>query len=207
MESDNIECISVSDGMVDDDEVAPVPHPFLKPHGDGSGTVIGCAGGFPAPVISPVTRVHQLLECPVCTNSMYPPIHQCHNGHTLCSACKSRVHNRCPTCRQELGDIRCLALEKVAESLDLPCRYFSLGCPESFPYYSKLKHEAQCDFRPYNCPDAGSECSVVRDIPFLVAHLREEHQVFHCRFMGDENEAMHYGCKETYVRRHPSEQS
>ncbi|CAD5188432.1 unnamed protein product [Musa acuminata subsp. malaccensis] len=22
---------------------------------------------------------------------------QCHNGHTLCSACKSRVHNRCPT--------------------------------------------------------------------------------------------------------------
>uniref|UniRef100_A0A804JVS0 E3 ubiquitin-protein ligase Sina-like RING finger domain-containing protein n=1 Tax=Musa acuminata subsp. malaccensis TaxID=214687 RepID=A0A804JVS0_MUSAM len=21
----------------------------------------------------------------------------CHNGHTLCSACKSRVHNRCPT--------------------------------------------------------------------------------------------------------------
>ncbi|CAL9195877.1 unnamed protein product [Musa hybrid cultivar] len=76
MESDNIECISVSDGMVDDDEVAHVPHPFSKPHGDGNGTVIGCAGGFPVPVISPVTRVHQLLECPVCTNSMYPPIHQ-----------------------------------------------------------------------------------------------------------------------------------
>uniref|UniRef100_A0A494GAA7 RING-type domain-containing protein n=2 Tax=Pentapetalae TaxID=1437201 RepID=A0A494GAA7_SOLLC len=55
------------------------------------------------------TSVHDLLECPVCTNSMYPPIHQCHNGHTLCSTCKTRVHNRCPTCRQELGDIRCLA--------------------------------------------------------------------------------------------------
>ncbi|KAJ1429481.1 putative E3 ubiquitin-protein ligase [Sesbania bispinosa] len=22
------------------------------------------------------TSVHELLECPVCTNSMYPPIHQ-----------------------------------------------------------------------------------------------------------------------------------
>ena len=102
---------------------------------------------------------------------------QCHNGHTLCSTCKSRVHNRCPTCRQELGDIRCLALEKVAESLELPCRYLSLGCPEIFPYYSKLKHEAQCNFRPYNCPYAGSECSVVGDIPFLVAHLRDDHKV------------------------------
>ncbi|URE19365.1 hypothetical protein MUK42_37643 [Musa troglodytarum] len=44
--------------MVDDDEVAHVSHPFLKPHGDGGGTVIGCAGGLAAPVISPVTRVH-----------------------------------------------------------------------------------------------------------------------------------------------------
>ncbi|CAL9211674.1 unnamed protein product [Musa hybrid cultivar] len=70
MESDNIECISVSDGMVDDDEVAHVPHPFLKPHGDGSGTIIGCAGGFPAPVISPVTKVHQLLVAGV------PRLHQ-----------------------------------------------------------------------------------------------------------------------------------
>eukprot|EP00249_Psilotum_nudum_P025685 c30466_g1_i1 orf=1-270(-) len=45
------------------------------------------------------SSVHELLECPVCTNSMYPPIHQCPNGHTLCSDCKARVHNRCPTCR------------------------------------------------------------------------------------------------------------
>ena len=29
---------------------------------------------------------------------------QCHNGHTLCSTCKTRVQNQCPTCRKELGD-------------------------------------------------------------------------------------------------------
>ncbi|KAG2701457.1 hypothetical protein I3760_06G045500 [Carya illinoinensis] len=127
---------------------------------------------------------------------MYPPIHQCHNGHTLCSTCKTRVHNRCPTCRQELGDIRCLALEKVAESLELPCKYYSLGCPEIFPYYSKLKHEAMCNFRPYNCPYAGSECSVVGDIPFLVAHLRDDHKV-----------DMHTGCtfNHRYVKSNPRE--
>lgn len=121
---------------------------------------------------------------------------QCHNGHTLCSTCKTRVHNRCPTCRQELGDIRCLALEKVAESLELPCKFYSLGCPEIFPYYSKLKHEAQCNFRPYNCPYAGSECSVVGDIPFLVAHLRDDHKV-----------DMHTGCtfNHRYVKSNPRE--
>lgn len=102
---------------------------------------------------------------------------QCPNGHTICSTCKARVQNRCPTCRQELGDIRCLALEKVAESLELPCKYSTLGCPEIFPYYSKIKHEAKCKLRPYNCPYAGSECSIDGNIPSLVSHLRDDHKV------------------------------
>lgn len=102
---------------------------------------------------------------------------QCPNGHTLCSTCKARVQNRCPTCRQELGDIRCLALEKVAESLELPCKYSALGCLEILPYYSKLKHEGVCKLRPYNCPYAGSECSTVGNIPSLVSHLRDDHKV------------------------------
>ncbi|CAN6444743.1 unnamed protein product [Victoria cruziana] len=173
---DNIECISSSDGIDEEERL------FSKP--------------LVSSAIPPATSVHELLECPVCTNSMYPPIHQCHNGHTLCSTCKTRVHNRCPTCRQELGDIRCLALEKVAESLELPCKYYTHGCPEIFPYYSKLKHEAQCNFRPYSCPYAGSECSVVGDIPFLVAHLRDDHKV-----------DMHTGCtfNHRYVKSNPRE--
>ncbi|KAI3926919.1 hypothetical protein MKX01_032834 [Papaver californicum] len=146
-------------------------------------------------------------------SSMYPPIHQCPNGHTLCSNCKARVHNCCPTCRYELGNIRCLALEKVAESLELPCRHQALGCHDIFPYYSKLKHEQHCRYRPYNCPYAGSECSVTGDIPILVGHLKDDHKVFNCfgrqfclhfeafqmgmapvymaflRFMGDEDDA------------------
>ncbi|KAF3636177.1 E3 ubiquitin-protein ligase SINAT2 [Capsicum annuum] len=123
------------------------------------------------------SSVRELLECPVCLNAMYPPIHQCSNGHTLCSSCKPRVHNRCPTCRHELGNIRCLALEKVAASLELPCKYQSFGCIGIIPYYSKLKHESQCSFRPYNCPYAGSECTVIGDIPYLVAHLKDDHKV------------------------------
>ncbi|CAN7014780.1 unnamed protein product [Brassica rapa subsp. trilocularis] len=60
-------------------------------------------------IVGPAANsVYELLESPVCTYPMYPHIHQCQNGHTLCSTCTVRVHNRCPTCRQELGDTRCL---------------------------------------------------------------------------------------------------
>ncbi|XP_049398411.1 E3 ubiquitin-protein ligase SINAT5 [Solanum stenotomum] len=207
MEFDSIECVSSSDG-IEEDEI-PQLHPHIirsqfssskttthKNNINNNGSTILCDGNNGGIAIHPATSVHELLECPVCTNSMYPPIHQCHNGHTICSTCKARVHNRCPTCRQELGDIRCLALEKVAESLELPCKFGSLGCPEIFPYYSKLKHEAACNFRPYNCPYAGSECAAVGDIPYLVTHLRDDHKV-----------DMHSGCtfNHRYVKSNPRE--
>ncbi|KAL3846260.1 hypothetical protein ACJIZ3_003663 [Penstemon smallii] len=142
-----------------------------------------------------INGVHDLLQCPICANSMYPPIHQCPNGHTLCTNCK-RVHNYCPNCRSELGNIRCLALEKVAEALQLPCKYQNLGCRDLFPYYNKLKHEKRCSFRPYICPYASSECSVTGDIPYLVDHIKEDHSV-----------DVHDGCtfNHRYVKSNPHE--
>ncbi|XP_057826570.2 E3 ubiquitin-protein ligase DIS1 isoform X2 [Cryptomeria japonica] len=105
----------------------------------------------------------------------------CPNGHTLCLPCKSRVNNWCPTCRNELGNIRCLALEKVAASLEFPCEYQKYGCRGIFPYYCKVKHESKCRFRPYKCPYAGHECTVSGSVPFLVAHLRDKHKAdMHC---------------------------
>ncbi|KAG9137776.1 hypothetical protein Leryth_019397 [Lithospermum erythrorhizon] len=141
-------------------------------------------------------NLKELLQCPVCDISMYPPIYQCPNGHTICADCRTRIESRCPTCRFELGDIRCLALEKVGESLELPCRYQSLGCNDIFPYYSKLQHEQHCHFQPYNCPYAGSECSVVGDIATLVEHLKVDHHV-----------DMHDGCtfNHRYVKSDPNE--
>ncbi|XP_020571171.1 E3 ubiquitin-protein ligase SINAT5-like [Phalaenopsis equestris] len=166
---------SYFDSMVEDVEIIDPPK--------GESTMdLGEIGNDPTQYqpksnVSVVSNVRELLECPVCLNAMYPPIHQCSNGHTLCSGCKPRVHNRCPTCRHELGNIRCLALEKVAASLELPCKYQNYGCMGIYPYYCKMKHESQCPFRPYNCPYAGSECTVVGDIPFLVGHLKDDHKV------------------------------
>lgn len=118
-----------------------------------------------------------LRENPV-RETLQVVITECPNTHTLCSGCKSRVSNWCPTCRCNLGNIRRFALDTEAASQELACKYQNYGFQDTFPYYSELRHEAQCTFRPYNCPYAGSECNLVGDIPFLVAHLRDDHKVY-----------------------------
>jgi E3 ubiquitin-protein ligase SIAH1 len=92
MEMDSIECVSYSHGLDDNDDgdeaVSRLPRPLLKPSSAAasaaaavnlvvvSGGGGGGGGAVAGPLITPSTSVHELLECPVCTNSMYPPIHQ-----------------------------------------------------------------------------------------------------------------------------------
>ncbi|URE47999.1 Seven in absentia protein family, partial [Musa troglodytarum] len=68
------ECMSLSVDAMDEEEVAPVRN-SLKPPGAGDGAA-GGGSGLPATQITSNSRVNELLECPVCTNTMYPPIHQ-----------------------------------------------------------------------------------------------------------------------------------
>ncbi|KAL8217878.1 hypothetical protein R6Q57_021251 [Mikania cordata] len=64
MDLNTIECASSSDGLEDEEIQSQITHQFSsKPHNNMHG-------------LPPATSVHELLECPVCTNSMYPPIHQ-----------------------------------------------------------------------------------------------------------------------------------
>lgn len=74
MELDNIECVSSSDGM-DEDEIHQHHHSEFSStkHRNGANNNNNILGPT---AIAPATSVHELLECPVCTNSMYPPIHQ-----------------------------------------------------------------------------------------------------------------------------------
>ncbi|RVW70298.1 E3 ubiquitin-protein ligase DIS1 [Vitis vinifera] len=60
---------------------------------------------------------------------------------------------------------------------DVPLAGMNLAISDVLPWRSKLKHESQCVYRPYNCPYAGSECTVIGDIPYLVAHLKDDHKV------------------------------
>ncbi|CAA2987714.1 E3 ubiquitin- ligase SINAT2-like, partial [Olea europaea subsp. europaea] len=64
---------------------------------------------------------------------------------TLCALSAS------PKCvlAQELGNIRCLALERVEESIEVPRRRLIPRCQDIFLYQSRLRHGKSCGFRPY----------------------------------------------------------
>lgn len=80
MDLDDLECVSSSDGLMDEDEDSVHARQrggFIKKHGVGIGSIgIGLGTGVPSGLTPAAASVHELLECPVCTNSMYPPIHQ-----------------------------------------------------------------------------------------------------------------------------------
>lgn len=71
MELDSIECVPSLD-LTDEDEIHQHQFPSISKAHNNSNNNTSLAS-----VIHPgTTSVHELLECPVCTNSMYPPIHQ-----------------------------------------------------------------------------------------------------------------------------------
>lgn len=116
-----------------------------------------------------------LFECPVCFDYALPPIMQCQSGHIVCSHCRPKLQF-CPTCRGALGNIRNLAMEKVASQVLFPCRYFSNGCEVTLPHTEKTGHEDGCEFRPYNCPCPGASCKWQGSLEQVMPHLLQQHK-------------------------------
>ena len=87
---------------------------------------------------NPGSDLASLFECPVCFDYVLPPILQCHAGHLVCSNCRPKL-TCCPTCRRRLrGNIRNLAMEKVASTVMFPCKYSSGGCGVSLLHTEKV---------------------------------------------------------------------
>ena len=114
----------------------------------------------------------QQLECPVCMETIFPPIHQCTAGHLLCSSCRESLATpkKCPECRVRLSGSRNLALERLAEGVRFSCRHD--GCDRQTLYPQLAEHIASCDFRPASCPIIG--CGFCGSYVKLASHLADE---------------------------------
>jgi hypothetical protein len=66
MDVGSVECVSCPDAAPTDVDAAAL----------GFGTLLAATASRAYPKGSSSGGVHELLECPVCTNSMFPPIHQ-----------------------------------------------------------------------------------------------------------------------------------
>lgn len=115
------------------------------------------------------------FECPVCFDYALPPILQCQSGHLVCSNCRPKL-TCCPTCRGPLGNIRNLALEKIANTILFPCKHANTGCPASLLHTEKNEHEELCEFRPYVCPCPGATCRWQGSLDQVMPHLLASHK-------------------------------
>ncbi|XP_078170027.1 putative E3 ubiquitin-protein ligase SINA-like 6 [Carex rostrata] len=101
-----------------------------------------------------VTIDRDLLDCSICTNPLCPPLYQCILGHIACLSCWEKVQNKCPACNKPIGGQN-IALEKVLESIHLPCPNADLGCHQSVSYSQMQMHAKMCEFGPSLCPIPG----------------------------------------------------
>lgn len=83
--------------------------------------------------------------------------------------------NVCPTCTGFIGKIRCLAIEKLIESLHMNCKYAEFGCLKMIKFTKKQSHEAECVFAPCACPLVG--CDHSGPMSGMSAHFEEIHQL------------------------------
>ncbi|XP_065319442.1 E3 ubiquitin-protein ligase SIAH1A-like [Gordionus sp. m RMFG-2023] len=119
--------------------------------------------------------ITSFFECPVCFDYVLPPIYQCRSGHLVCSLCRLNL-KCCPTCRGPLGNIRNLAMEKVASTILFPCKYNNSGCNKSLSHTEKVEHEEICEFRPYVCPCPGASCKWQGSLEQVMSHLLVSHK-------------------------------
>ncbi|KFM63131.1 E3 ubiquitin-protein ligase SIAH1-like [Stegodyphus dumicola] len=116
-----------------------------------------------------------LFECPVCFDYVLPPILQCQNGHLVCASCRLKL-TCCPSCRGPIGNIRNLAMEKVATTVFFPCKYSQSGCKQQLMHTEKTDHEELCEFRPYSCPCPGAQCKWFGSLDQVMPHLMHSHK-------------------------------
>ncbi|XP_060566537.1 E3 ubiquitin-protein ligase SIAH1A-like [Ruditapes philippinarum] len=115
------------------------------------------------------------FECPVCFDYALPPIMQCQSGHIVCQSCRQKL-TMCPTCRGPLGNIRNLAMEKVAATVNFPCKYANNGCQTTLLHSEKPEHEETCEYRPYCCPCPGASCKWQGGLEQVMPHLMSSHK-------------------------------
>jgi hypothetical protein len=75
-----------------------------------------------------------------------------------------------------VGNIRNLAMEKVASTVMFPCKYSTSGCAVSLLHTEKGEHEETCEFRPYSCPCPGASCKWQGSLEQVMPHLMMSHK-------------------------------
>ncbi|CAN6336288.1 unnamed protein product [Urochloa humidicola] len=78
------------------------------------------------------------LDCGVCFLPLKAPIFQCEVGHVVCSPCcdKLKATGKCHVCGVATTSYRrCHAMERMVESIHVPCPHAAHGCTARPAYH------------------------------------------------------------------------
>lgn len=121
-----------------------------------------------------VTMGMEVLDCPVCSTPLSPPIFQCSLGHFICSPCRDDLPGRaCAVCSRPVSG-RCHGMEGVVASVVVPCSYAAHGCTNVTAYHEKAEHEEACPHAPCFCPEKG--CGFEGSTTALLNHFTTQHK-------------------------------
>lgn len=120
-----------------------------------------------------------ILECTVCLcTPTSTPVHRCNNGHIICHVCRPKLSKeKCPVCRIELGNLRCLTSEKIISDMPIDCQFQTRGCMMKLPKEPMKLHEIECSFSMVNCSDIVVTCEIKVPLLQLSHHIIKEHRI------------------------------
>lgn len=96
-------------------------------------------------------------------------------GHLVCSPCRDKLpDSKCQVCSGVVLQSSCYGMERVVESILVPCPYAEHGCTESIIYYLKEEHKKACPHAPCFCPNPG--CGFAGPTVALLDHFTAEHK-------------------------------
>ena len=128
-----------------------------------------------------------ILECTVCLSApTETPVYRCDNGHIICHVCRTRLlKDKCPVCRIELGNLRCLTSEKIISDLPINCQFQNQGCKIKLPKEPLRLHEVECVCSMVNCSDIVVTCAMKVPLLKLSHHIMTTHDAV-SRYVNEE---------------------
>uniref|UniRef100_A0A1B6CTE8 RING-type domain-containing protein n=1 Tax=Clastoptera arizonana TaxID=38151 RepID=A0A1B6CTE8_9HEMI len=118
--------------------------------------------------------VVKTLECPVCLDTLAPPLVMCSNNHCVCSSCGKDL-KECPTCRSEMtSNVRYpLALDNILKGIPIKCRN-SIDCEKFLLPSEQKEHIKICPYQLTFCKIPS--CCWKGEKKTLIQHVKTSHQ-------------------------------
>ncbi|XP_027338262.1 E3 ubiquitin-protein ligase SINA-like 10 [Abrus precatorius] len=115
-----------------------------------------------------------VFNCCVCSQILTVPVYECANGHAACSTCAADHLKQCRLCLLPIGYKRCITIERVLESIHIPCLNVKYGCKETLSLTESNNHDQKCIYVPCLCPY--SDCHFTAPSKDLFLHFINKHR-------------------------------